>query len=156
MELALTEIAPTAHRKGTVALGIVVLVAAAVVALWFVAPRPEAPPLDLSLSKVSRAGLYSVAIEPEAGQVRQGELHAWIVTLTTPAGAPVDGATIAVDGGMPEHDHGLPTSPAVTAELGGGKYRVEGVKFHMSGWWQLKFAIAAVPGSDTATFNLKL
>ena len=38
--------------------------------------------------------------------------------------------------------------------LGGGKYRVEGVKFHMSGWWELKFAIASPAGEDQAVFNI--
>lgn len=139
-----------------IALGIIAFVIVAVAALWFIAPRPEAPVLDLSRSKVSDKGLYSMAIEPEGGQVRQNELQAWIVTLTTAAGAPIEGATITVDGGMPEHNHGLPTTPAVTADLGAGKYRVEGVKFHMSGWWQLKFAISAAAGPDTVTFNLQL
>lgn len=156
MELALTEIAPTAPRKSTIALGVLAFVVVAIVGLWFVAPRPEAPALDLSRSKASDRGLYSVAIEPEGGQVRQNELQAWVVTLTDAADAPVEGATITLDGGMPEHNHGLPTSPAVTAETGAGKYRIEGVKFHMSGWWQLKLAISAAAGPDAATFNLQL
>lgn len=156
MELVLTEIAPTAPRKSIIAFGIIAFVVVAIAALWFFSPKPEAPGLDLSRSKASDKGLYSVAIEPEGGQVRQNELQTWIVTLTTPAGAPVEAATITVDGGMPEHNHGLPTSPAATAALGAGKYRVDGVKFHMSGWWRLKFAIAATPGLDTATFNLQL
>ena len=57
---------------------------------------------------------------------------------------------------MPEHGHGLPTSPAVSAHLGAGRYRVEGVKFTMSGWWELRFAITAPAGSDNAVFNVML
>lgn len=57
---------------------------------------------------------------------------------------------------MPRHGHGLPTSPQVTADLGGGRYRVEGVKFHMFGWWEFKFAITAAAGQDSVTFNLDL
>ena len=72
-----------------------------------------------------------------------GALHSWLLTLKTAAGQPVEDATITIDGGMPEHGHGLPTSPAVSAHLGAGKYRVEGVKFTMSGWWELRFAITA-------------
>ena len=57
---------------------------------------------------------------------------------------------------MPQHGHGLPTSPPVTAHLGGGKYRIEGLKFTMSGWWELRFAITAPAGSDKAVFNMVL
>ena len=69
---------------------------------------------------------------------------------------PVEDAKITIDGGMPQHGHGLPTSPAVTANLGGGKYRVDGMKFTMSGWWELRFAITAPAGSDNAVFNVTL
>jgi hypothetical protein len=41
-------------------------------------------------------------------------------------GEPVENATIAVDGDMPEHGHGLPTCPQVTKYLGNGDYLVEG------------------------------
>ena len=114
------------------------------------------PDLDLSRAKASEKGLYSVSIEPEAGSFKQGELHSWLLTLKNQAGAPVDDAKISVDGGMPQHHHGLPTSPAVTAHLGDGKYRVEGVKFNMSGWWQLQLRHLGAAGSDEAVFNVKL
>jgi hypothetical protein len=97
-----------------------------------------------------------VTIEPEEGPPTLGALHSWLLTLETPTGQPVKDATIAVDGGMPEHGHGLPTSPVVSAHLGGGQYRVEGMKFTMAGWWQLRFAITAPAGSDSAVFNVKI
>ncbi|MDP3899435.1 MAG: FixH family protein, partial [Mesorhizobium sp.] len=83
-------------------------------------------------------------------------LHNWVLTVTTPDGNPVEGATIAVDGGMPQHGHGLPTAPAATSYLGEGRYRIEGVRFNMGGWWEFKFAIEAAPGADAVTFNLSL
>ncbi|RVB10383.1 auxin-binding protein, partial [Mesorhizobium sp. M7A.F.Ca.CA.004.05.1.1] len=88
--------------------------------------------------------------------VRQGELQSWLLTLKTKAGVPVEGAAIAISGGMPLHSHGLPTSPQATDYLGDGRYRIEGVKFTMSGWWQLHFAISATAGSDTVLFNVVL
>lgn len=124
-------------------------------AVYLTAPGRDAGP-DLSRSKKSEHGLFVVSIEPESGRMRQGELHSWLLTLKTTAGAPVEGAAIDVSGGMPQHDHGLPTSPQATDYLGGGRYRVEGVKFTMSGWWQLRFAISAAAGSDTVVFNLAL
>ncbi|AMS41999.1 FixH family protein [Aminobacter aminovorans] len=117
---------------------------------------PAAPGPDFARSKNSAKGLYALSIAPEAGEPRQGELHAWVVTVKTRQGAPVEGAAISVGGGMPEHAHGLPTSPEATAYLGDGRYRIEGVKFSMPGWWQLKLGVSAPAGADEATFNLVL
>jgi hypothetical protein len=118
----------------------------------------SAPPadLDLSRSKPSEKDVFLVSVEPEAGSFRQGELHSWVLTVKKPDGTPVEDASIAVDGGMPDHNHGLPTSPQVTANLGEGRYRVEGVKFNMGGWWVLRFAISSPSGADKAAFNLTL
>jgi hypothetical protein len=68
----------------------------------------------------------------------------------------VDGCTITVDGGMPQHGHGLPTKPRVTRALGNGDHLVEGMKFNMGGWWVVKFAVAGEAGRDSVVFNLKL
>ena len=138
---------------------IYVLVALVAVAIAFVGWRMTMSPpddLDLARSKPTQAGVFIVAVAPEGEPLRQGPLHGWIVTVTTPAGAPVEDATIAVDGGMPQHGHGLPTAPAMTGALGKGRYRIEGVRFNMSGWWELKLAIAADGASDDVTFNLVL
>lgn len=119
------------------------------------APASVSAP-SFALSQPSANGTYLVAIEPETPPLKVGELHSWLVTVKTPDGKPVEGASIAVDGGMPAHGHGLPTSPRVTAQLGEGRYRVEGVKFNMGGLWEFQFAVSAPAGDDTAVFNLKL
>jgi hypothetical protein len=83
-------------------------------------------------------------------------MHSWVITLTDAKKAPVENASFTIDGGMPQHHHGLPTSPQVTTALGAGKYRLEGVKFNRSGWWELRLAIDAAAGADKATFNIVL
>jgi YtkA-like len=89
-----------------------------------------------------------------------GKIHCWIVEVTTPDGKPVEHADFTIDGGMPQDGHGLPTEPKVTAELGGGRYQVEGMKFNMSGWWtvnvSVNVSVKAPAGLDTATFTLIL
>lgn len=139
------------------ALAVVVLV---LVVLGAYLAMPVAGPAetgrDQSRSRTTAKGLYVAAIEPETPEIRRGELHSWIITVKTADGKPVDDAQIAVDGGMPEHNHGLPTSPRMTEALGDGSYRIEGVKFSMTGWWELRFDITAPAGADTVTFNLVL
>ncbi len=141
-------------RTGIAVLVLVLLVAAGLV-YSRMAPRAVPEP-DLLRSKATAAELYIATITPEAGEPTVGPLHSWVLAVTTADGTPVEAATITVDGGMPEHDHGLPTAPEVTTALGEGRYRIEGVKFSMPGWWVLEVTIAGPKGTDTATFNLKL
>ncbi|MEQ1650398.1 MAG: FixH family protein [Hyphomicrobiaceae bacterium] len=118
--------------------------------------RPAPTGTDFARTRATANGLYTVAIAPEKEPFVRDALHSWIVTVKNKTGSPVEKATIDVGGGMPQHGHGLPTAPKMTAELGQGRYRVEGVKFSMFGWWEFSFAIKAPPGNDTVVFNLKL
>ncbi|MEX2454967.1 MAG: FixH family protein, partial [Rhodospirillaceae bacterium] len=120
-------------------------------------PMMEARPntLDTSTSKMTDHRHFHVAIAPETAPVPVNRMHRWVLTVHTPDGKPVEGAAIAVEGGMPDHGHGLPTAPRVTKHLGEGRYLVEGVRFNMTGWWRLRFAIAG-SARDSVSFNLDL
>lgn len=109
--------------------------------------------LDLALTRPSVDNKYIVTLQPPAKPAAINQLHAWQVKLASPAGVPVPNARIQVDGGMPQHGHGLPTRPQVTRELPGGGYLIEGMKFSMTGWWEIKLAIDGAEGSDRVTFN---
>ena len=112
--------------------------------------------LDYSRTRASEAGLYRATIRPQGDTIPRGTLQRWTLHLETVGGAPVDSATVSVDGGMPQHGHGLPTKPRVTRALGNGDHLVEGMKFNMGGWWVVKFRVASAAGSDSVVFNLKL
>ena len=109
--------------------------------------------LDLSLDKSSAAGVYRVALVPPTRAPAINQMHSWKVKLATADGAPVNGAKFLVDGGMPQHGHGLPTQPRVTRETGDGTYSLDGMKFSMTGWWEVKLAIDGPQGADKVTFN---
>ena len=98
---------------------------------------------------------YTVYLRP-LETLRLRKLQNVRVLILDAMGRPVEGARITVDGGMPEHDHGLPTQPQVRRSLGGGMYDIEGLRFSMGGWWVLKLAIEAPAGADRVTFNLAL
>jgi hypothetical protein len=106
-------------------------------------------------TQVSAAQTYRATFAP-AETISVGRLHSWNILVTTADGTPVDSAKITIDGGMPQHGHGLPTKPLVTTHLGAGKHVVEGMKFNMGGWWVVKLTIDGAKGSDVVTFNLKL
>jgi hypothetical protein len=117
--------------------------------------RPPAD-LDYSRTRTSEGGLYRGTIRPQGDSIPQGRLQRWTLHLETASGAPLDSARVAVDGGMPQHGHGLPTKPRVTRALGGGDHLVEGLKFNMGGWWVVRFHVRTTGGSDSLVFNLKL
>ena len=113
------------------------------------------PVLAQELGALSKNGLYRVDLQPP-GALAINVLESWIVTVKDSAGAPVEHATIAVTGGMPEHGHGLPTAPQVTAELGDGRYQLDGVKFNMMGHWVIDLDIAAGAERDAVRIELDL
>ena len=112
--------------------------------------------LDYSNTRVSENGLFRVSYVSSQDIVPVNQMHQWILHVETADGQPVENATIAVDGDMPEHGHGLPTRPQVTKYLGKGDYLVEGMKFQMGGWWVMDFTITANSHTDAVHFNMKL
>lgn len=109
--------------------------------------------LDVSLKRPTEAGTFIVTLQPPQTAPAINQMHAWTIHVATAAGVPVKGARIAIDGGMPQHGHGLPTQPRVTKELANGDYLMEGMKFSMTGWWEIKLAIEAAGAADRVTFN---
>ena len=118
--------------------------------------RANAPSPDIQTVKASAHGLYRASVRPDVSPIPVRRLQRWTLHLDTVDGRPVDTATITMNGGMPQHGHGLPTSPRVTRALGNGDHLIEGVKFNMGGWWVVRFAITTSAGTDTVTFNLGL
>ena len=84
----------------------------------------------------------NLAITSEVSPVQINRMHSWRLRLTDADGAPLSNASIEVRGGMPDHDHGLPTRPEVTGEVEPGVYLLQGLRFHMPGRWLLEFIIA--------------
>lgn len=121
--------------------------------MMFAAPPKD---LDYSRTRTSEGGRYRATIRPQGDSIPQGRMQRWTLHLETPTGSPIDSAVVAVDGGMPQHGHGLPTKPRVTRALGNGDHLVEGMKFNMGGWWVVKFRVNATAGSDSVVFNVKL
>ncbi|MGE0704995.1 MAG: FixH family protein [Vicinamibacterales bacterium] len=105
--------------------------------------------------RVSASRLFTATLQSDR-PLRPRRMQTVRVAITDAAGVPVDDATIQIDGGMPQHGHGLPTRPRVTRALGNGLYEIEGVRFNMGGWWEFKLAINAASASDVVTFNLAL
>ena len=111
--------------------------------------------IDTATAQTSQQGRYRISYTPDTEPITINTLHAWTVHVATVDDQPVPDATVSVAGGMPEHNHGMPTQPQVTP-AGGGDYRVEGMKFQMPGWWTVTVVVDAGDQQDSATFNLLL
>jgi len=118
------------------------------------AKRPAAREFGLG-PRASAGGRHVATLEPGT-PLRPRQMQTVRVVVRDADGRSIDEAQISIDGGMPQHGHGLPTRPRVTRSLGDGVYEIEGVRFNMGGWWEFKLAIAGPRGADTVTFNLGL
>ena len=118
------------------------------------AKRPAITEFGLG-PRASANRLYTATLEPTEA-LRPRKLQSVRITVVDDAGLPVEGASMTIGGGMPQHGHGLPTRPRMTRAIAAGTYEIEGVRFNMGGWWEFKVTIATDRGEDTITFNLSL
>ena len=114
-------------------------------------PTPD--PADAQFTRLGRYQIsYATTLEP----IEINRIHPWVAQVMDAEGKPVAGARISITGGMPAHDHGLPTAPRATAHLGGGRYLIEGMKFHMGGAWVVELRVKADHGEDSLSIALDL
>ena len=149
------------YRRRVVSVGAIVAIAVALTAcshamtmLHGGTKRPAASEFGLG-PRPSANRMYVATLEPSR-QLRPRQMQTMRVAIVDGNGRAVNGATIAIDGGMPQHGHGLPTRPRMTRAIGDGTYEIEGVRFNMGGWWEFKLTINSERGADTVTFNLSL
>jgi hypothetical protein len=62
---------------------------------------------------------------------------------------------VRVDAHMPQHRHGMNYRATVTAAAP-GRYRADGLLFHMPGQWELLFDVRAAGRTDRLTSGLLL
>ncbi len=105
---------------------------------------------------ISKRGLFTVSYESALQPIEINRIHQWVLHVESESGELVTGAKIEVTGGMPAHNHGLPTRPRVIEELEDGNYRLDGMRFHMTGDWELTISIVADGKSDTVIVALHL
>ena len=104
----------------------------------------------------SRSEHFRVSVDPDLDPLAINTIHRWVVQLQTLDGAPVPSAEFDIRGGMPAHDHGLPTLPEATRNLGDGRYLIEGMRFHMAGYWEVVISIDSGAQRDEVVIPLEL
>ena len=61
--------------------------------------------------------------------------------------------TLDVEATMPAHGHGMNTVPTATVD-DVGMITVDGMLFHMRGWWQVDFTATRADVTETSTFYI--
>lgn len=108
------------------------------------------------LAVITTAQGNQLQIVSQLSPLEINRIHSWELRLTDSDGTSISNAEIEISGGMPEHDHGMPTLPRVTGVLENGGYLLQGVRFHMPGFWQLVFTIKTANGTDSAELEFTL
>jgi hypothetical protein len=114
------------------------------------AREPTAP--DWVAEFESQSGAWRLRYRPEPDPIPRNALFELDVELVS---ADPNIAISAVDARMPDHQHGMTLKPKLLA-LGAGRYRVEGLLFHMSGFWELFFWVEGGANPQRVRFEVEL
>jgi hypothetical protein len=98
-------------------------------------PASAVCPLAPADGKALAGAAAQVAWQVDGEPITLGRHFALRLTVC-PAGARL----VKVDAGMPEHRHGMNYRPSLLP-LGDGRWRADGLLFHMSGRWALSFDV---------------
>ncbi len=94
---------------------------------------------------------FVLVFKPEAVSVAQHfALEVAVCSKTS-----VSPESIKIDAHMPDHRHGMNYAPTVKA-LGPGRWRAEGLMFHMPGRWKFVFELRAAGRSDRLASEYRL
>jgi len=104
----------------------------------------------------TRSGYYWVSYTSDLEPLEINKIHRWVFHIENSLGENVENAKLTLLGGMPEHNHGLPTVPRMTESLGNGDYGVEGMRFHMNGFWELTVTVDVAGRRDTVVIPLTI
>jgi len=103
---------------------------------------------DASATLVASAN-YTIAYTTVPARIATGE-HFAIDFTVCPRGKASAPRAVRVDAAMPEHRHGMNYRPTVVAK-GAGRYRAEGLLFHMSGRWEIAFDVVTASAAERLT-----
>ena len=104
-------------------------------ALAATATASAACPMPPAGASLLADGPVQAAWQAEAGAIAVGRPFVLIVLL-----CPADAQLLRVDASMPEHRHGMNYRSSLKP-LGSGRWRVEGLLWHMSGRWELRLDV---------------
>jgi hypothetical protein len=112
-------------------------------------------PLDLGRGTgwVVFSGHYMIAFRPDPMLIEVGTPFALILNVCTKRGQPAE--LVALDATMPEHKHGMNYKPTIVRGQD-GRFRAEGLMFHMPGRWEVTFDVRVDAESERLSHDILL
>ena len=97
-------------------------------------------PLDLGRGSgwVVFSDHYMIAFRPDPLRIEVGAPFSLILNICTKSNQPAE--LVELEATMPEHKHGMNYKPTIVAGKD-GRYRADGLLFHMPGRWELNFDV---------------
>jgi hypothetical protein len=118
------------------------------------AGEPAACGADLAGAARAESARYTVAYRTRPDPLKVSQHFAIELAVCAKPGASAPDS-VEVDARMPEHGHGMSYRARVRA-LGEGRYRAEGLMFHMPGRWELVFDVRGGGSSEQALSTITL
>jgi hypothetical protein len=100
-------------------------------------PAAACPPVPPDGRSIVGEGVTAAWRVADASAIEVARHFALLVRV-----CPAEAQLVAVDATMPAHRHGMNYRPSLQP-LGDGRWRVEGLLFHMSGTWELRLDLRA-------------
>jgi hypothetical protein len=132
-----------------------ILPAALLAALLLALPARADCPLDLGRGTgwVVFSDHYMVAFRPEPLHIEVGEPFSLLFNVCTKSNNPAE--LVAVDAHMPDRKQSMKYRPTIMS-AGDGRYRAEGIVFHLPGRWELAIDVRAGEESERLTHEIIL
>jgi hypothetical protein len=127
------------------------MLSGAMTAAW--ACTPELPGAG-SKPRTIDSKKYTLAYRTLPEKIAIGQHFAVELALCARDGAAAP-ESVRVDAHMPEHRHGMNYKTTVTSS-GAGRYRAEGLMFHMPGRWEYIFEVRAAGATERITAGVVL
>lgn len=111
------------------------------------------PPVAAPLAANTSWGTFHVQVSPQPDPIPLNKMFALTITVSAADehARAASGTTVAVDARMPAHNHGMNLQPRVTS-VGDGRFRADGLLFHMPGTWELYVDVTRAAEMERATF----
>lgn len=97
---------------------------------------------------------YLLAFRTQPARVIVSEHFAVDVAVCAKHGSPLP-ESVQIDAHMPAHRHGMNYEP-VLQKIAAGRWRAEGLLFHMPGQWEFRFDVRAAGVTDRLTHRYPL
>ena len=98
---------------------------------------------------------YVIAYRTRPDRIAVGQHFAMDVVVCAKGSGGTPAGDLRVDAHMPEHRHGMNYQPTVTPGSP-GRYRADGLLFHMPGLWEFVFDVRADGRTDRVTRGVTL